>query len=61
VSNVSEREAELRFRIVSVKSLCGLCESFLQTSDYDELEEGRGSFACVDKWSVILSSKTWKF
>lgn len=61
MSNVSEREAELRFRIVSVKSLCGLCESFLQTSDYDELEEGRGSFACVDKWSVILSSKTWKF
>lgn len=47
MSNVSEREAELRCRIVSVKSLCGLCESFLQTSDYDELE-GRGSFAWIN-------------
>ena len=44
---MSEREAELRYRIVSVKSLCGLHESFSQTSDFDELQR-RGTFAWIN-------------
>jgi hypothetical protein len=46
-SDAGEREAELRWWMVSVKSLRGLRESFLQTSNFDELER-RGIFEWIN-------------
>jgi hypothetical protein len=46
-SDAGEREAELRCWMVSVKSLRGLCESFLQTSNFDEFER-RGIFEWIN-------------